>query len=503
MHPQYTSDRPGAAPCCGMRLEPVYSDGSAASGQPAAQGSSLPAGAVHISPEHQQLIGVRTSEVEMRPAAHTIRSAGRIATDETRIFRVNATVDGWIREISPPTTGSLVAKDEQLAAFYSPEFLAAQQAYLYALGAMDRFQASGKETPQQIALTKANIQQAKDSLHTLGMGESQVAELAHTRQLTQSIRITAPAASFVLARNVTAGQRFQRGEELYRLADLSRIWVLADLFERDSQHVRPGQMVKVLYQGRTFHAQVSEVPPQFDSDSRTLRARLEMDNPANVLRPGMFVDVEFPVSLPPAVNIPADALIDSGLRKTVFVDRGNGYFEPRLIETGWRFGDRVQVTRGLQPGERIVVAGNFLLDSESRMKTAAAGIQAPAKDPVCGMDVDRVKAKAAGRTSQHQGATYYFCSDQCKRQFDQDPAQFTGGAPGQSKEAQGPAIDPVCGMEVDRAEAKAGGRTSRYRGTTYFFCADHCKKQFDKEPAKYLKKPAGSGHSSGSGGVHI
>ena len=307
--------------------------------------------------------------------------------------------------------------------------------------------------------------------------------------------LASAATGFVLARNVSAGQRFVKGEELFRVADLSRVWILADLFERESRYVRPGQRVKVLYQGRAFQAQVSEVLPQFDPDSRTLKVRLEMDNPGYVLRPGMFVDVEFPIELPPAVTIPADAMIDSGLRKTVYVDLGNGYFEPRVIETGWRFGERVQITRGLQPGERIVVAGNFLLDSESRMKAAAAGIQAPAKDPVCGMDVDRVKAKAAGRISEYQGTTYYFCSDQCKRKFDGNPAQYTGGSPGQSKQAQGPAIDPVCGMEVDRAKAKAAGRTSQYREATYYFCSDHCKKQFDKEPAKYLKKPAGSGEA--------
>ena len=170
---------------------------------------------------------------------------------------------------------------------------------------------------------------------------------------------------------------------------------------------------------------VLNVPPQFDPASRTLKVRLEADNPGYALRPDMFVDVEFPIQLPPAITVPVDAVLDSGLRKTVFVDRDNGFFEPRKVETGWRFGDRVEIVKGLMPGERIVTSGTFLLDSESRMKMAAAGMSKStearsAKDPVCGMDVDESKAKAAGRISEYRGKAYYFCTDQCKQQFDRN-----------------------------------------------------------------------------------
>jgi len=277
---------------------------------------------------------------------------------------------------------------------------------------------------------------------------------------------------------------------LYQIADLSRIWIFADLLENEARATRPGMLVRVFSPNLklSFNARVSEVPPAFDPVTRLMRVRLEAENPRRALWPGMFIDAEFPIELPATVSVPADAVLDSGLRKTVFVAHDGGYFEPRLVETGWRFGERVQVTRGLEPGERVVVAGNFLLDSESRMRAAAAGIEAPSKDPVCGMDVDRVKAKAAGRTSEYQGTTYYFCADQCKRKFDSNPAQYTGGSPGQSKQAQGPAVDPVCGMEVDRADAKAAGRTSQYRGTTYYFCSDHCKKSFQADPGKYVPK---------------
>jgi Cu(I)/Ag(I) efflux system membrane fusion protein len=144
-----------------------------------------------------------------------------------------------------------------------------------------------------------------------------------------------------------------------------------------------------------------------------------------VLRPDLFVDVEVPVDRPAALTVPADAVVDSGLRKTLFVDRGNGYFEPRSVEVGWRVGDQVEITKGLMAGERVVIAGTFLMDSESRMKAAAAGSSAePVPDLVCGMNVDPKKAAAAGKTAVRDGTTYYFCSDECKEKFEKDPAKY-------------------------------------------------------------------------------
>jgi RND family efflux transporter MFP subunit len=253
---------------------------------------------------------------------------------------------------------------------------------LFTLGALDRFQASGKETPEQIKLTTANIQQSVDSLRNLGMSDIQIEEIARTRQLTQNIVVASPAAGFILARNVSPGQRFEKATEFYRIADLSHVWILADLFENEARFIRAGQRATVRYEGRSLQAKTSDVLPQFDAATRTLKVRFELENSGYTLRPDMFVDVEFPISLPPAVTVPADAVIDSGLKRTVFLARGNGYFEPRMVETGWRLGDRVQITNGLEPGERIVVSGNFLLDSETRMKSVAAAAMAAAhKDP--------------------------------------------------------------------------------------------------------------------------
>jgi Cu(I)/Ag(I) efflux system membrane fusion protein len=152
---------------------------------------------------------------------------------------------------------------------------------------------------------------------------------------------------------------------------------------------------------------------------------LEADNPGLFLRPDMFVDVELPINLPPAITVPADAVLDSGLKKTVFVDQGNGLFEPREVETGWRIGNRVEIVKGLKPGERIVISGNFLIDSESRLELAASGMYGTlSKDPVCGADVSVNKAEKAGRRSVYKGKTYYFSSDEYKAQFDKNPANY-------------------------------------------------------------------------------
>jgi membrane fusion protein, copper/silver efflux system len=392
--------------------------------------SSMPPGTVKISPEKQQMIGVSAAPVEKKAITHTIRLLGRVAPDETRLYVINATIDGWITKTLPNSTGSYVKKNETLAAFYSPEFLSAAQALLFALSSADRVQTTGQESPAQKAqLTQfnLNLQQYKDSLKNLGMGDLQIEKMIKTREWIQNVDITSPADGFILVRNVSAGLRFNKGDTMYRIADLSRVWILADVFEREARYFKPGQKAKVTlpYQDRTYDATVSEVLPVFDPTTRTLKVRLETDNPGFTLRPDMFVDVELPVSLPPAISVPADAVLNSGLKKTVFVDRGNGVFEPRQVETGWRMGERVEIISGIEPGEKIVVSGNFFIDSESRLQAAAQGIYGTVSlDPACGIEVEEVKARAINLTSEYRGKTYFFCSAECKQRFEKEPARY-------------------------------------------------------------------------------
>jgi membrane fusion protein, copper/silver efflux system len=427
MNPAHTSDKPGLAPC-GMKMEAVYAEAMPSQGMKA--GQAVPVGTVHVTPERQQLIGLRLGTAEKKPLRHTHRLLGKVAIDETRLYRVNATIDGWITRTLPVAAGSFVKKDEVLAQFYSPEFLAAAQAMIFALGSADRVQATGKETEgrqAQLASFELGIRQYRDSLRNLGMGSRQIEELIRTRHLMENIDITAPAEGYITARNVSEGQRFEKGTELFRLADLSHVWIWVDVFEKDAGFVQTEGRVAVSLpnQGKRFTAAVSKTLPQFDSVTRTIKLRLEADNPDYLLKPDMFADVELPISLPEAVVVPADAVMDAGLRQTVFVSHGQGYFEPRQVGIGARVGDQVQILDGLRPGEPIVVAGNFLLDSESRMKLAAGGRASPAgTDPVCGMEVEEKEAREAGLWSRQGSHDYYFCAEGCKRKFEKEPAQF-------------------------------------------------------------------------------
>ena len=506
MNPAHTSPEPGLAPC-GMRMEPVYADGEGNSLDP-----TRPPGSVKLNAQRQQLLGVRVAAVEKTPYAFTLRALGKVAADETRIYLLNAAIDGWIRETYANTTGMVVKKDEPLAAFYSPEFLTAQQSFIYALGTQDRYD-PGKEPPQQLYFTKRNIKQAADSLRNLGMSDYQIGQVARERLFAENILIVAPATSYILARNISPGQRFVKGFEWYRLADLGQVWVLTDVYENEAQYIHPGDKVKVIYryQKKTMVARVSEVPPVFDPSSRTLKVRLEIDNPDYLLRPDMFVDVELPVTLPPTINVPVDAVLDSGLKQTVFVERGDGYFEPRKVETGWRLGDRIEITQGLKSGEKIVVSGNFLIDSESRMKLAAAGMFGETSpDPTCGMYVDESKSVAKGLKTEAGGHIYYFCSDQCKGKFDVNPTHYltksaldqAGGGHAATSQPQPQEVmpkDPVYGLAVDAAKAKAAGLTAEYQGKVYYFCSDNSKQRFIKAPQLFGNTSPGSPDQAGGG----
>jgi Cu(I)/Ag(I) efflux system membrane fusion protein len=372
MHPEYKSDRPGNAPDCGMRLEPVYESRSHA----ASRAADLDRG-VHVSRNMQRLVGVRVQPAKKASGTETLRLYGRVAPDETRMYRVNAGIDGYIREISTVTTGSHVGNGEWLATLAAPDARTPIQSYLVALEAMERGALRPVDVPGPI---DAGVEQAADRLVTLGMSRMQIDEIKRTRVVPSAIRITAPAPGFVVARNLTAGEKIASGEELFRIADLRRVWILADLVGRDAEYVRPGMIADVSVPGRgtTIRAKISSaIPPQFDALSQSARVRLEADNLETALRPEMLVDVHLPIALPPAIAVPIDAVLDAGLNKRVYVERADGAFEPRDVETGWRFGDRVEIVRGLADGDRVVVSGTFLLDSESRMRHVPNGAVPP------------------------------------------------------------------------------------------------------------------------------
>ena len=459
----------------------------------------------------EQRIGIRADEVRRNSTSNVLRVPGRIAVDDQRLYRIIAAIDGSILDLKENTTGRFVKKDQLLASYYTRDLLGTERNFLLSIPANEPLQTQTKDFSQASIRTagSANPQFPIDSLRGLGMNDLQIQEIHRTRTAAPHVNIYSPVSGFVIARNISPRQRFDKGTELYQIADISRVWVMTDIFEKDRQFLKPGTEAVVVYQGRRLTARMTDALPQFDAQSRTLKTRFELENPGYVLQPDMFVDVELHVNMPPAITVPADALFDSGLRKTVFVAHGNGKFEARRVETGWRLGDRVEVVKGLMEGERVVGSANFLLDSESRMRAASAGVFNPETDPVCGMEVDRDRAKGSGRTATHDGHALYFCSDDCKKKFEAEPAKYaepqgqasvvkagalphTPSPPAMPKpqavqQAAAVTKDLVCGMDVDPKDPEVAARKVDYKGKAYFFCSDDCKAKFAANPAAYVK----------------
>ncbi len=434
MHPNYRSDRPGTAPCCGMKLEPVYEEGEAAPPQaerkvlyyrdpqdhsyrsdvpglnpetgaelePVYEGdpASMPPGTVRISAERQQLIGVRFGEVEHTTTEETLRAVGKVAIDERRVVTVHSKVDGWIEKVHVDFTGQLIQKGQPLLTLYSPDMLATQQEYLLALRARDTLRRS--PLADASGHSESLLQAARRRLQLWDLSDQQIEEIGRTGTPIKNFTIYAPSSGFVTERNALANQRITPETTLYTITDLSHVWILADVFEYEAARVRLNQNATIqlsYFPGKNIPAKVTYIMPQVDPMTRTLKVRLEAHNPAHLLKPEMFVDVVFRSSMPRMLTVPLEAILDTGLRKTVFVDRGNGYFEPRQVTTGARADGRIQVLSGLQAGERVVTSGNFLIDSESQLKSAATAMTghqhgaAPAGEP---------QPKAAAPAQEHK-----------------------------------------------------------------------------------------------------
>ena len=368
MHPWYKSGKPGIAPDCGMTLVAVYPGEEA---RYAHTNPGLPDGTVGISPEKQQLIGVQYGTVEYESVGDTIRAAARVTLDETRIAKVHSKLDGWIDQVFVDFTGKLVKQGDPLLTLYSPEALATQQEYILAIKALDLM----RDNPvhEMMASTEDLVGAAKKRLELWDIGDSEIDQVARTGQTLKNLTLHSPISGFVMERNAFAKQRINIDTALYTIADLSKVWVIADVFEFEASGVRINQTASLTLDylpGRMFPGRVSYIQPQVDPATRTLKVRLQFDNPGFALKPDMYGQVELHTAIARRLVAPQTAVLDSGDRQTVFVDRGNGNFEPREVRVGVRTGDRVEILAGLRAGERIVTSGNFLMDSESQLQRA-------------------------------------------------------------------------------------------------------------------------------------
>jgi membrane fusion protein, copper/silver efflux system len=366
MHPQYKSDRPGIAPDCGMKLEPVYADGEGA--KPA--DDSVP-GTVHISPEKLQLIGVTYGTAAYETVTDSLRAAARVALDETRIAKVQPRLEGWIDHVYVDFTGKLIRKGDPLLTFYSPEALATQQEYLLAIKAQHAMH--GNPVHEMTDSTNNLVAAAKKRLELWDIAPPQIEEIARTGVALESLKLEAPISGFVIERNAFPKQHITPETVLYTVADLSTVWVIADVFEYESANIRMDQSASLTltaWPGRTFRGRVSYILPQVDPATRTLKVRIQFDNPGFALKPDMYGEVQFQTGGAKRLVVPQSAVLNSGDRQVVFLDRGNGSFEPRRVTLGVQSGEHVEILSGLEAGDRIVTSGNFLIDSESQIKAA-------------------------------------------------------------------------------------------------------------------------------------
>jgi Cu(I)/Ag(I) efflux system membrane fusion protein len=365
MHPAYRSDRPGIAPDCGMPLVPVH-EGDDLSGK-----LKLPPGAVYIAPERQNQIGVRVEAIKKNSGSRVIRTIGHVEADGNLINRMMAGTDGWVESLQDTPPGAIVKKNQLLATLYSREFRNAEQAYLGSLGTLDRLKGT-HEFEDNNKSNDASLRLNEEQLRALGMGQPQIQELAKTRKITENVTLTSPVDGIVLDRDISPGQRFQMGSQFYRIADLSKVWIVADIYGNEGAMFHPGAKVRVTLreQAKSFYATVGDTPPSFDPATRTLKLRLEAQNPDLVLRPDMYVDLEFNASAPSGLGVPQEAVLDSGMQKIVYVETSDGVFEPRRVTLGTAYGDFITVTSGLVAGDRVAISGNFLIDSESRMHSS-------------------------------------------------------------------------------------------------------------------------------------
>jgi len=344
----------------GMAYIPVYADEGA---------NGDPPGTVRISPGKIQTLGVRTETVEMRSSVDRgVRATGIVQFDERHLATVTTKVAGWIDHLAVSATGDPVRRGQVLAEIYSPDLVASEEEYLVAarLGG---------------AITAASLQR----LRAQDVPEDEIARLRRTGHASRLIAITAPADGVVIDKPAQEGVRIGPGDALYRTADLSTVWLIAQVQEQDLAAVQPGQMAKasfVAFPGRTFEGRVDFIYPTLSAETRTARVRIVIPNQDGMLRAAMYANVQIEAAgnAGAVLAVPSSAVIDNGVRQVVLIDRGEGRFEPRRVQLGTHGNDWVQVISGVAAGDKVVVGANFLIDAESNLRAALQGFSAGTGD---------------------------------------------------------------------------------------------------------------------------
>jgi membrane fusion protein, copper/silver efflux system len=366
MNPQRHYDKPGKAPD-GMDLLPKYADDKAA---------EMTAGTVKIASDKQQLMGVRTGTVERESLVRTVRTTGQLTSDETKLAHVHVKVNGYIDKVYVDYIGQLVKKGQPLFTLYSPDLVATEEEYLIAKrGANDL---GNSQFPEVSRGSQSLLRSTRERLKLWDISDEQIKKLDETGEVTKTLTFYSPASGFVTDRKAFPQTAVTPDMDLYLISDLSTIWVNADVYEYEVPFVKAGQTADMqlsYYAGKTYTGKITYVYPTVDPVSRTVKVRIEFPNPHFDLKPQMFANVQLKINYGKQIVVPQEAIMDSGDKQYVFVVHEGGVFEPRMIRMGAKLEGSVVVLSGLNAGETIVTSGNFLIDSESRLKSAMSGMQ--------------------------------------------------------------------------------------------------------------------------------
>jgi Cu(I)/Ag(I) efflux system membrane fusion protein len=332
-------------------------------------------GTVQITPDRQQLIGVKFGTVEMKSLEKVIRTVGRVDYDEKRIVTVAPKIGGWIEDLYVDFTGRFVKQGDPLLTIYSPELVSTQEEYLIALRAKKTLTKS--PFPEVAGSGESLAESAKRRLKLWDISDDQIKVLEETGQSKKTLTLYSPFSGFVLEKTAYKGMNVMPGMALYKLADLSVVWLYADIYEYELPLIRLGQQASIQLSytpGETFTGKAIYIYPSLNPETRTAKVRFEIPNSHERLKPEMYANVEIKVHLGQKLAVPEGAIIDTGLRQLAIVDKGSGYFEPRDVKVGSKVEGYYEVIKGLKAGERVVTSASFLIDSESKLKEAVGGM---------------------------------------------------------------------------------------------------------------------------------
>jgi len=411
MHKQYESDRPGNCPICSMKLvkKPSNSGGATSGGSTATDMANMPMAdpsdtaasndpaenAIFVSPEQQQLTGIRTEPVAVRQMVKEIRTSGKIGFDETKITHVHTKISGWIEQVFVEYVGKFVRRGDPLFTIYSPDLVATQEEYLLALRAQREL---GNSSLEWVSKGSEDLLEAtRRRLRLWDVSEAEIAALAKRGAARRELTVYSPSSGVVTERAAYHHGRYVTPElDLYTIVDLSKVWALGEIYEYELPLVRVGQKVTVdlpfQQAAAPLYGTITYVSPLLNPTTRTGQIRVELPNAGHELKPEMYVNVNLRIDLGHKISVPEDAVLNTGTLQYVFVDLGNGYFEPREVKLGALAGGFYAIQQGVKVGERVVTAANFILDSESRIKGVFANMGVPKKpSSIAGKAAQRLK----------------------------------------------------------------------------------------------------------------